>query len=208
MKILHLKVGQIRTNCYIIYDETTKDGAVIDPGDNARSILKALHDNHVNLQYILLTHGHFDHILAVHDIYEVTGAKLVIHSLDKNFLNQEVVAEYSASHYNETPASTFAEDGTEIKIGGLTARYIHTPGHTPGSSVIQVEDYLFTGDTLFRHECGRCDLPGGDFAHMLTSLKKLYDLKGDFHVLPGHEDFSMLEDERQNNPYMRQAIGQ
>ena len=100
-----------------------------------------------------------------------------------------------------------AEEGTELTIGGLTAYYMNTPGHTPGSSVIKVGDVLFTGDTLFRHECGRCDFEGGDFNQMLASLKRLHDLEGDYKVLPGHEGLSTLEEERRNNPYMRQATG-
>ena len=92
-------------------------------------------------------------------------------------------------------------------MGGLTVTWLHTPGHTPGSSCLRVGDVLFTGDTLFRHECGRCDLEGGDFSLMLKSLKRLHDLPGDLHVMPGHEGTSTLEEERRMNPYMRQAVG-
>ena len=100
-----------------------------------------------------------------------------------------------------------AEEGTEIAIGNLTATYLHTPGHTPGSSCIRVGDVLFTGDTLFRHECGRCDLEGGDFGKMLKSLKRLSEIRENLHVLPGHEGASTLDEERRMNPYIRQAVG-
>ncbi len=89
----------------------------------------------------------------------------------------------------------------------MTATYMATPGHTPGSSVIRIGDCLFTGDTLFRHECGRCDLEGGDFSAMLRSLKRLHDLDGDYKVFPGHEGISTLNEERAYNPYMLQAMG-
>lgn len=208
MKILHLTVGMVATNCYIFYDENTMEGAVIDPGDNAKAILKTIEDEKINLKYVLLTHGHFDHILAVHDVVAATGAKLVCNKDDLWLLNKDAMGEFKpfVKNFEETPVDIEAEDGTEIKIGGLTAKYIATPGHTPGSSVIVVDDVMFTGDTLFRRECGRCDLAGGDFPTILRSLKKLYDMQGDYKVLPGHEAFSTLEEERKYNRYMREAI--
>ncbi len=209
MKILHLTVGMVQTNCYIFYDENTMEGAVVDPGDSAPSILKAIRDANIQLQYVLLTHGHFDHILAVHEVVQATGAKLVCPKGDLWLLHPEAMGEFRpwARNYAETPVDVEAEEGTELAIGSLTAQYMNTPGHTPGSSVIRVGDVLFTGDTLFRHECGRCDLEGGSFEQMLQSLKRLHDLPGDYKVLPGHEGLSTLEEERKYNPYMRQATG-
>lgn len=208
MKILHLTVGMVATNCYIFYDENTMEGAVIDPGDNAKAILKTIEDEKINLKYVLLTHGHFDHILAVHDVVSATGAKLVCNKDDLWLLNKNAMGQFKsfAKNFKETPVDIEAEDGTEIKVGGLTAKYISTPGHTPGSSVILVGDVMFTGDTLFRRECGRCDLEGGDFPTILRSLKKLYNMQGDYKVLPGHDAFSTLEEERKYNRYMREAI--
>ena len=208
MKILHLTVGMVATNCYIFYDENTMEGAVIDPVDNAKAILKTIEDEKINLKYVLLTHGHFDHILAVHDVVNATGAKLVCNKDDLWLLNKNAMGQFKsfAKNFKETPVDIEAEDGTEIKVGGLTAKYISTPGHTPGSSVILVGDVMFTGDTLFRRECGRCDLEGGDFPTILRSLKKLYNMQGDYKVLPGHDAFSTLEEEREYNRYMREAI--
>ena len=213
MKILHLCVGMVGTNCYIFYDEKTMEGAVIDPGDNAPAILQAAKEHGVRITWVLLTHGHFDHILAVPQVLKETGAKLAIHKDDLWMLAPEALASSMRSFglprgaYEGLKADILAEEGTEIQIGSLTAVYLHTPGHTPGSSCIRVGDVLFTGDTLFRHECGRCDLQGGDFSKMLQSLARLHDLPGDFHVLPGHEGTSTLEEERRMNPYMRQAVG-
>nr|WP_297279125.1 MBL fold metallo-hydrolase [uncultured Butyricicoccus sp.] len=213
MKILQLRVGMVGTNCYIFYDENTMEGAVIDPGDSAPSILKAAEEHGVTITWVLLTHGHFDHILAVPEVLEKTGAKLAIHKDDLWMLTPEALASSMRSFglpmgaYAGLKPDILAEDGTQIAVGGLTAVYLHTPGHTPGSSCIQVGDVLFTGDTLFRHECGRCDLKGGDFSQMLQSLARLSRLEGNFHVLPGHEGTSTLDEERRYNPYMRQAVG-
>lgn len=213
MKILQMRVGMVGTNCYIVFDEDTKVGAVIDPGANAETILQAAEQAQVKLAWVLLTHGHFDHILAVGDVQKATGAKLAIHKDDLWMLKAEKLAGsmrtfgLSRGAYEELKPDVLAEEGTEIAIGNLTATYLHTPGHTPGSSCIQVGDVLFTGDTLFRHECGRCDLEGGDFQKMLQSLKRLSEIPENLHVLPGHEGASTLDEERRMNPYIRQAVG-
>lgn len=213
MKILQMRVGVVGTNCYIVFDEDTNIGAIIDSGDNAEEILQAAKQAQVTIAWVLLTHGHFDHILAVGDVQKATGAKLAIHKDDLWMLKAESLAGsmrgfgLSRSTYEELRPDVLAEEGTEIAIGNLTATYLHTPGHTPGSSCIQIGDVLFTGDTLFRHECGRCDLEGGDFQKMLQSLKRLSEIPENLHVLPGHEGASTLDEERRMNPYIRQAVG-
>ena len=209
MKIMQLCVGMIATNCYIVYDENTREAAVIDPGDNARSILKAVEQEKLTVKYVMLTHAHFDHLLAAHGVLEATGAQYVVPEGDLWLLKYENMEDFGgmARSYVEDTPDIVAKEGTQITFGGLTATYMNTPGHTPGSSVIRIGDCLFTGDTLFRHECGRCDLKGGDFGKMLQSLKRLHDLEGDFKVLPGHEGISTLSEERAVNPYMLQAVG-
>ncbi|MDY3617892.1 MBL fold metallo-hydrolase [Agathobaculum sp.] len=209
MKIIQLRVGMVGTNCYIVYDEASRDAAVIDPGDNAPSILKAVEEENLKVRYVLLTHAHFDHILAAHAVLETTGAKYVVPEGDTWLLKRENMGEFRAfaNGYTEDAPDILAGEGTKVSFGGLIAEYMNTPGHTPGSSVIRIGDCLFTGDTLFRHECGRCDLEGGDFGQMLASLKRLHDLEGDYKVLPGHEGISTLADERAHNPYMLQATG-
>lgn len=202
MKVLHLRVGAIGTNCYIVYDEKTKEGAVVDPGDNAPAILQAAQDAGVKLQFILLTHAHFDHVLAAAEIKEATGARLVLHEADLGLLKEEAIIKA----YAAPEVDILATEGTQVTFGGMTATYLHTPGHTPGSCCIRLGDCLFTGDTMFRRECGRCDLAGGNFDHMLDSLKRLHDLPGDFQVLPGHEGMTTLAQERKLNPYVLQAL--
>ena len=209
MKIMQLCVGVVGTNCYIVYDETTRAAAVIDPGDNAPSILHAVQQEKLDVKYVLLTHAHFDHILAAHEVLQATGAQYVVPEADQWLLDRNNMGQFrglARSYVQDTP-DILASEGTEITFGGLTAVYMSTPGHTPGSSVIRIDDCLFTGDCLFRHECGRCDLEGGDFSAMLRSLRRLYELEGDYKVLPGHEGLSTLNEERAANPYMLQAVG-
>lgn len=210
MKILQMQVGAIGTNCYIIYDENSREGAIIDPGDNAESILGAVEKENIAVKYIFLTHAHFDHVLAADAVQKATNAQLVLHENDRYLLKKETMNDFRPfiKNYTEPRVDIAAQEGTEVTFGGITATYLHTPGHTPGSCTIRMGDCLFTGDTMFRHECGRCDLPGGDFNQMLSSLKRLSELPGDFHVLPGHEASSTLEEERHANPYVRQALAQ
>ncbi len=209
MKVIQLCVGIVGTNCYIVYDEATREAAVVDPGDNAPSILKAVQKENLEVEYILLTHAHFDHILAVHDIIRETGAKYVVPEADVWLLKRDNMGPFrsAAKGYIEDAPDILAKEGTEVTFGNITACYMNTPGHTPGSSVICIDDTLFTGDTLFRGSCGRVDLEGGNMRQMLASLKRLYELEGDYKVLPGHEGISTLEDERRYNPYMDQAMG-
>ena len=132
MKILQLRVGMVGTNCYIFYDENTMEGAVVDPGDSAPSILKAAEEHGVTITWVLLTHGHFDHILAVPEVLEKTGAKLAIHKDDLWMLTPEALASSMRSFglpmgaYAGLKPDILAEDGTQIAVGGLTAVYLHT----------------------------------------------------------------------------------
>lgn len=212
MKVMQTRVGDIQTNCYLVYDEKSSAGAIIDPGDDAERLLKLIKDNGIDLQYILLTHAHFDHIMAVGAIKEATGAQVVVSPKDSYLYEYDAgLDEFGAygrqlkRRYNFPGIDIEADEGTTITFGDITATYYSTPGHTPGSCTIKMGNCLFTGDTLFCRECGRCDLAGGDFDAMLTSLKKLHDMEGDYNVLPGHEQISTLEAERRSNPYMRQA---
>lgn len=213
MKILQFQVGDIGTNCYLVYNESTHEGAIIDPGDEAERLLNQIAREQVELKYILLTHAHFDHILAVGEIKRQTGAQVVVCREDEYLFAPDAnLGPFGAfgrqlkNRYDFPGADIWAEEGTTVEFGGMTAKFMHTPGHTLGSCVIQLnDDILFTGDTLFRHECGRTDLPGGSWPDMLKSLKRLHDLPGDFRVLPGHEGLSTLEEERGYNPYMREA---
>ncbi|MBZ9578562.1 MBL fold metallo-hydrolase [Patescibacteria group bacterium] len=171
MEIKNLIVGPIFTNCYLL---TSKDEtAVIDPGGGAEKILKEIEDNRKKLKYIILTHSHWDHTSAALKIKGETGAKILIHKAEKDFLNFEV--------------DKFLKEGDKIKIGDIILEVIHTPGHTKGSICLLEKDFIFTGDTLFKTGFGRTDLPGGSSKDLQESLEKLSKLlKPGMKIYPGH----------------------
>ena len=204
MKLLQLCVGMVRTNCYIVYDEATREAAVIDPGDNAKSVLHAVNEEQLNVKYVLLTHAHFDHILAAHEVLEATGAQYVVPEKDIWLLSRDNMGQFRglARNYVQDTPDILAGEGTAVTFGGLTATYMSTPGHTPGGVTLICGDALFTGDTLFAGSCGRTDFAGGSMEVELQSLAKIAALPGDYEVYPGHMDCSTLETERRFNPYL------
>jgi glyoxylase-like metal-dependent hydrolase (beta-lactamase superfamily II) len=154
------------------------------------------------VEYIFLTHGHYDHTTAVPDLHEaLPDAKIYIHEADANGAGSKLFP--LAAQIEDL---NFYGEGDELPLGELTVKVLHTPGHSPGSVVLQVKDVLFCGDTLFAGSCGRCDLRGGSLPQMMQSLKRLYNLPGNYHVLPGHDTLSTLDKERQGNIYMMQAV--
>ena len=203
MLIKTLPVGMIETNCYIVTDETTLNCAVIDPGDESNTILDYVESNHLKVSYIFLTHGHFDHTMAATAVYEETGAKICMHRADSNATVQD--APY---RFNPPEDTIWYKEGDKFTVGALEFSVLETPGHTPGGVTLLCEDAMFCGDTLFRDSCGRTDLPGGSMPQLLGSLKRLYDLPGDFEVYPGHMDSTTLSRERRFNYYMKYALEQ
>lgn len=198
MKIAVMQLGSYGTNCYIVWDENTKNAAVIDPGDEAPSVLQTLQKEGLHLQMILLTHAHFDHIGAVNAIQAATGCKVYLHKADLT-LPPEMTG--------TTPHPTdFYDEGDTVTLDSIVFRVLHTPGHTPGSVCLIADDVMFSGDTLFAGSCGRTDFPGSSWMQMESSLRKLHDLPGDYTVLPGHMGSSTLERERKTNFFMMQAL--
>ena len=203
MKIISMQVGPIMTNCYILIDEESKKTAVIDPGEDADRILAALREEDSQVEYILLTHGHYDHTTAVPELHAaLPQARIYIHQADANGAGSKLFP--LASQVEDL---LLYDEGDTLALGGLTIQVLHTPGHSPGSVTLQVEDVLFSGDTLFAGSCGRTDLPGGSYAQMMASLKRLGELEGEFRVLPGHNAPSTLDREREYNSFVREAMG-
>lgn len=203
MQVKMMQVGPIGTNCYILEDETAKKAAVIDPGDEAGRILEALSKSDAQVEYILLTHGHYDHTTGVPELHKaLPNAKIYIHRADANGAGIHLFP-----LAGEVDGLLYYDEGDTLPLGGLTIEVLHTPGHSPGSVVLKVEDVLFTGDTLFADDCGRTDLRGGSWEEILRSLGRLGGLKGDYHVLPGHMNTSTLDRERNANRYLRKGMG-
>ena len=202
MKVKVLCVGPIGTNCYILEDEETGLAAVIDPGDEADKILKALREDGVTVEYILLSHGHYDHTTAVPDLHKaLPQAKIYIHRADANGAGNQLFP-----LAGQVEGLRYYDEGDELKLGTLTIQVLHTPGHSKGSVTLKVADVLFCGDTLFAGSCGRTDFAGGSYAEIMDSLKRLGELEGDFYVCPGHDITATVERERRSNPFLREAM--
>lgn len=197
----------IQTNCYLLGDEQTREAAVIDPGDDGAKLAELLKEAGYRPVMVLLTHGHFDHVNGVRPFLEAAGS-MPVYLSRRDYPTCPTGFGISAMDgLGALPEAKFLQEGDILQLGHHTIRVLETPGHTPGGLTYQVEDLLFTGDTLFAGSCGRTDFANSDPSAMLASLKKLGTLAGDFRVLPGHMDQSTLERERKDNPYLRQAMG-
>ena len=195
LKIHTLPLGAYQTNCYIIHEACTNRCCIIDPGYFSDDILEHLNREGLEAEAILLTHGHFDHVGAVREIAAETGCKVYLHSAD---LSMPPMMTAGKLYYTDT-----FDEGDTLSLAGLSISVLHTPGHTPGSVCLLVEDAIFSGDTLFAGSCGRTDLPGGDWDTICHSLQRLKALEPNYRVFPGHGESTALDDEKRYNPYMR-----
>ena len=192
MNLKTLALGAYQTNCHILSNGS--EAIVIDPGYEPDTILDSLEG--LTLKAILLTHGHFDHVGAVKELVAETGCEVYIHAAESTMPPMMTAGPL---YYTRT----YAEGDTVAPIAGAELTVLHTPGHTPGSVCLLWGQELFAGDTLFAGSCGRVDLPGGDPAQMMQSLKRLAGLKADYRVHPGHGPSTTLSQEKRYNPYMR-----
>lgn len=191
MNIKLMPVGYLAANCCVA-DDGNGVCAVIDPGDGAKEILNYIEKAGLRCERILLTHGHFDHIGALAEVKNATGAKVCIAAPDAGSLPVD--------------ADILVKDGDVVTAGALKFFVVQTPGHTEGSVCYICGDTMFSGDTLFAGDVGRTDLPGGSFTQMRQSLKKLNELPyADLAVIPGHEEATTLAHERETNRYMKAA---
>ena len=205
MKVLSLMVGPIMTNCYILCDEEAKVCAVIDPGDEPKRIEAMIASSGCTPVMILLTHGHFDHCTGVAGLLETwPELPVYIHRADAV---DGAGGELKFSRLGEKN-QRYYQEGDKLTVGGLTLDVMETPGHSEGSVSLLVEgqSVIFSGDTLFRGNCGRCDFPGGDYRAMLRSLGRLGKLEGQYTVYPGHDEATDMDYERKANPYMRHGM--
>jgi len=188
LKIIKLITGELEENCYLVYEEGTHFAAVIDPGDDAYSIKAELENRGLVPGLILLTHGHFDHIGAVDEIAE-TDTKLYIHTLDACMLSDPKKNEsvgFGVAPLTISKEYLTVEEDDEIALGTYSFKVLHTPGHSMGSVCYDIDGNLFTGDTMFENGYGRTDLYGGDFSEMRKSLHRLFPLRNEKKIHPGH----------------------
>lgn len=188
MRILTLPVGELDTNCYIVFDVNRQDAVVIDPGAGAESILEALGGRTPSA--VLLTHGHYDHTGA---LAAFQGVPIYIHELDAPMLaSSRLSFGYAAQDHGERPQATdFVKEGQTLELAGLSFEVLHTPGHTRGSVCYKAGLDIFTGDTLFKGDYGRTDLPGGSEEQMRSSLRRLFTYHG-HRIYPGHYEGDTL----------------
>ncbi len=202
MKVSYYPLGAYQANCVVLSDENGSL-VVIDPGDEAPRLLARLQESGETVVAILLTHAHFDHLLAVRELQEVTGAPLYVHAADAVALSNTALSLIPPSRlpYPLT-ADRLLNDGDTVTAGKLVLEVLHTPGHTPGSCCYRCGDLLVTGDTLFRGSVGRTDFPGGSTAALFNSLRRLAALPATLRVIPGHGEETTLDCERRCNPYL------
>ena len=198
MKAFHI-VGPapLCTNTFLLVTDAGH-AVAIDPAADASLYEQALEQTGAKLTHILCTHGHYDHVGAVKQLKEKWGCKVYLDPADAKGNSSLPMTESDSGYV----------DGGEIKVDELTFKTWHTPGHTPGSWVILCGDLFFTGDTLFHGSIGRTDLPGGSMMQMEESLQKLLELPvpDKARVLPGHEAFSTMADEKRHNYYLREFM--
>ena len=199
-----LVVGPLGTNCYIVADEKVKQGMIIDPGYHHTVILDEVRELDLKIEYIVLTHGHFDHIAALGMVSAAVDAKVAIHSDDVKVLEDKLLGSFTNIIGRAMPSpDLILKDGEEIKVGELTFKVLHTPGHTPGGICLYGQGVCFSGDTLFNAGVGRTDLSGGDSQQIQKSIKeKLLTLSDETKVYPGHGPETTIGAERRGNPFL------
>jgi hydroxyacylglutathione hydrolase len=208
MIIEHLVVGMLQTNCYIVAEPSYNEAFVIDPGGEAKRIHSFLASHGLKLKAILLTHGHFDHVLDAWNLKKLAGGEIYLNPLDEPLLHNRMVG-LGAFLMGKIPSTGFSVDkplreGDVLILGNTEIHVIETPGHTPGhvSFYVPSQKLIFVGDTLFDGSIGRTDFPGGSYEQLITSVRtKIFPLGDDVTVYPGHGPATTVGKERRTNPF-------
>lgn len=200
-----MATGIYGANCYIVYSRNTKDGIIVDPGGDADSILQRVKEQDINIKYIVLTHGHGDHIGGVSELKKELDIPLLIHEDDEEMIKdpEKNLSSIMAMGPISLRADKLLTNGDMIEFGDIKAEVIHTPGHTKGGICLKIGRYLITGDTLFQKSIGRTDLAGGNYDVIIESIKeKILTLDNNLIVLPGHGESSTILEEKVSNPFL------
>ena len=195
----------IDNNNYLIVDEKTKDAALIDCSSIDDRIDEEIEKQGANLKYILLTHGHFDHIAGIRPNRFKNNPQIVMHKADSDWLNNanQYLPMFGMPEITIPKVDVFVDDGDTIKLGSLEIKVLHTPGHTQGGVCYLVDGNLFSGDTIFREAVGRCDLEGGNFNQIVESIEdKIFTLPPETVIYPGHGNITSVEWEKEHNRFL------
>ena len=200
-----LEVGPLATNCYIVGSESGGEGMIIDPGGDAKQILKKVSDLKLDIKLIVLTHGHMDHVGALGEVKEATGADIAAHTDDARTLSDGSLSVLFGISQSAPPLpDRLLNDDDKIALGSLNFIVRHTPGHSPGGICLLGEGVVFSGDTLFNYGIGRSDLPGGNYNQLIDSINsKLMVLADDTIVYPGNGPKTTVGAERRGNPFLQ-----
>jgi hydroxyacylglutathione hydrolase len=206
LKYLVNVVGLLRSNSYVVYDESTREAVIIDAGDDAWKIVEAVQRNRLKPSAIYATHCHFDHVMAVEDLKQAFNIPFYIHRADEEILmlNKEMTRQLLGIEIPDPPkVDGYVDEGMEIVVGNGRLKVLHTPGHSPGSVCYHTDSLLFSGDTLFQGSVGRTDAPGGSAEQLTHSIvEKLFKLPDDVEVLPGHGPSTTIGWEKRSNPFV------
>ncbi len=207
-KIHTIVVGDLRTNCYIL--QSNNAAIIIDPGAEPERIVRFIRDIKVKPSQIIVTHTHFDHVLGVDVVRAKLDIPFLIHHDDLSMLEsmQSRVHQFMGFEVPPPPrVDSYLKDRDVLTVGDETVQVLHTPGHSPGSISISGRGYVFTGDALFNQSIGRTDLPGGDLKTLIHSIRdRLFKLKDETIVYPGHGPETTIGDEKLANPFVGKAV--
>ena len=205
MEVIEYQTGTLRVNTYLVFDET-KEAFLVDPGSYLKQISNKIIEKELNLKYIVLTHGHGDHIGGIQQFKaDFPDVKVVALDLEKETLNDPVKNNSAVilGGLVSMDADEYVSEGTILMVGNMNLKVIATPGHTPGGMSILLDDIVFCGDTLFKGSIGRSDMPGGDYLALINSIKtKLFTLPDETKVYPGHMGKTTIGWEKKHNPFV------
>ena len=209
LNIKTIKTGKWRENCYIIHN-LSKSGLIIDPGENYNEIIKYINNYNINVLAIINTHAHYDHICAVSTLKETLKIPFYLHSKDNRLLKSANLYRmlFEGEQTISVPSVDFFLDNCNkpLIFNDIEIKVIETPGHTEGSVCFQIDNYLFTGDTLFKKDIGRVDLPGGNKTKLIKSLKQLSKLPAGMELYPGHGNSTTIRYVLENNAKLKGLI--
>ena len=201
IKVITVECGFYSANTYIVYDDKTLDAVIIDAGGDYKKIINKANECSLKIHALLLTHGHFDHILSAKEMQD-NGIRVYVHRDDAEKLQKNTYSNFNIG-FKKLCADVLIEEGN-LKFESIDIKVIHTPGHSKGGVCYIIGGNIFSGDSLFRLNIGRTDFTDGDYNALMHSLcNKLFVLDKDYVVYPGHGDSTTLFFEKENNPYIK-----